>query len=1118
MLQKQTFSVQLVDGLDTKTDPKLVLPSRVIELVNGVYTKEGKVELRPGNVNLSKEVNNGEDLTEGLALANFKDEKLLFSNSKMYSFSDGISQWFEKGDINSAIVNHRSIFKNDYNQTGVDFACNQGISVYAWEENLNGRNGVRASIIDDTTGNVLLGDQQISATGSKPRVFPIGNYIFVFYRESSNLRYKRVPVFAPQFESATTIKADLNNTEPFFDVDDYEGDMIVAYHTTGNAVTLFYLTASGTVNPGTRPGEVTISERAQNCLSLYVSQADTTALVCVHNNTNGVRAFARSTVVFSFVLFAPTTLDSDTTNTYTNITSGPSEEKVGIFNSFRVFYEQQNSDKTRTLIKSNLIDVAGATGTTSVFLRSVGLASKAFLVGTKLFLNIVHESDLQSTFFTVDENGAFYGRYFPGTAGGLVSTRILSGVHLITSGCYGFATRRKNKIVTDNNTTTTLSGVNRTELDFDATNRFQSSELGENLHIIGGQLYDYDGVNLVEHGFHLYPEDITVEANNFSISVTQQGDGSNPEITAITSPPGKFITGGEYFNIWSALDATAYYVWFTVDGSGSDPAPGGKTAIGPVAALSTDTSSDVAEKVKTLIDANSDFGATVSNNVVTVTNAANGASTDAVNVDVGTGVTGTMENGTYQYAAIYKWTDNQGQIHRSAPSPAATVVISGASSDARVAILVETLRLTNKSNVVVDIFRTEDLGAIFYRRTSITSPLFSDPSVDRVVFLDTEPDANIRTSEILYTQGGIIGNEAPPSSSVLTVHRNRMWLKAEDKNVLWYSKKQVDREGVAFSPFFSKKIDPIGGDVTAIASLDSNLIIFKRSSIRIIGGEGPNAAGLNDSFTDDQEITSEVGCTNQRSIIKFDDGLMFQSDKGIYLLDRSLRTSYIGAAVETYNNETITSAVLIKGRNQIRFTTRTGRLLLFDTYFKRWSTFKNYTAEDAANFGNVYHFLKSNGELKQETPDAYMDNGSSIPMVIGTAWIKPSGVQGFQRVYWVSFIGEYLSSHQLICRVYYDYQNVVNETILWDPDNVINVNKYGEGGVYGAVTPYGGEADTTYQFRFKPKRQKCEAIRFELESSFPSGGGQGFSISDLTLVLGIKQGSYKMRAAKTLGS
>ena len=53
-------------------------------------------------------------------------------------------------------------------------------------------------------------------------------------------------------------------------------------------------------------------------------------------------------------------------------------------------------------------------------------------------------------------------------------------------------------------------------------------------------------------------------------------------------------------------------------------------------------------------------------------------------------------------------------------------------------------------------------------------------------------------------------------------------------------------------------------------------------------GEGPNLMGLQNDFTPTQLINADTGCVENNSIINIPEGLMFKSEKGMYLLNRSL--------------------------------------------------------------------------------------------------------------------------------------------------------------------------------------------------------------------------------------
>lgn len=109
------------------------------------------------------------------------------------------------------------------------------------------------------------------------------------------------------------------------------------------------------------------------------------------------------------------------------------------------------------------------------------------------------------------------------------------------------------------------------------------------------------------------------------------------EVTDITVLAASGISGGDYFNLYSATDATAYYVWYKIDAVGTDPAPPAKTGI-LVDIITGDTAASVATKTTTSINTNAgtDFTATAAGAIATITNDATGATTDASDSSGGT--------------------------------------------------------------------------------------------------------------------------------------------------------------------------------------------------------------------------------------------------------------------------------------------------------------------------------------------------------------------------------------------------------------------------------------------------------------------------------------------------
>lgn len=98
------------------------------------------------------------------------------------------------------------------------------------------------------------------------------------------------------------------------------------------------------------------------------------------------------------------------------------------------------------------------------------------------------------------------------------------------------------------------------------------------------------------------------------------------------------VLGGKYLYLNSANDQFKYYLWFNVGGSSTNPNISGRTGI--VVNLSAgDSAVEVAAKTAAALDVKSDFIATVSDTLVTVTRQQVGEVTQSVDVNSGVGIT-----------------------------------------------------------------------------------------------------------------------------------------------------------------------------------------------------------------------------------------------------------------------------------------------------------------------------------------------------------------------------------------------------------------------------------------------------------------------------------------------
>jgi len=488
---------------------------------------------------------------------------------------------------------------------------------------------------------------------------------------------------------------------------------------------------------------------------------------------------------------------------------------------------------------------------------------------------------------------------------------------------------------------------------------------------------------------------------------------------------------------------------------------------------------------------------------------------------------GSITAGTYYYQFTYEWTDNQGNLHRSAPS--IPVVLTTTGSTSTNTLNVPTLRLTYKTSpnpVRIVGYRWSVAQQVYYQFTSVTSPTLNDPTTDSVTVTDTLEDSAILGNAILYTTGGVIENIAAPASVASALFNNRLFLiDAEDRNLLWFSKQVIESTPVEMSDLLTLYVAPTTGaqgstgDMTALSAMDDKLIIFKKDAIYYITGSGPDNTGANSTFSDPVFITATVGCANPRSIVLMPNGLMFQSDKGIWLLGRDLSTAYIGDRVEQYNDYEVLSAVAIPATNQVRFILNNNVTLMYDYYFNEWSTHTNVSAISSTLYEGEHTYLNLNALIFQETPGMYTDGSVPVLMSLTTSWINIAGLQGFERFYFANLLGTYYTPFKLNVTLAYDYNPSATQAILVTPDNYGGT--WGSEAVWGSGGPWGGSEGNVFTARLFPTHQKCQSFQVTIQELYDSSlgvaPGQGLTLSGLALITGVKRGFRTQSAKKSFG-
>jgi hypothetical protein len=499
-----------------------------------------------------------------------------------------------------------------------------------------------------------------------------------------------------------------------------------------------------------------------------------------------------------------------------------------------------------------------------------------------------------------------------------------------------------------------------------------------------------------------------------------------------------------------------------------------------------------------------------------------------------------IEPGSRTYVATYEWTDNNGQIHRSCPSNVLSVNLAGGNYPSphenlevryKVTLSASSLHLTKKHDVRVAYYRTGAGGTQY----ALTGAVASDPEKSYVSFTDTMSDLELGTAEILYAQPGDAGeveNQMPGPVTSMVAHVNRLWaLDSINRNTVWFSKQCIPPAfgatgtPVEFSTAFTINADATSDPLVALGSEDDKLIMLKENVIYGMLGQGPSSANTNSDFSVPTLLTTACGCRNPRSVTVTDNGLLFQTRKGFWRLNRGMAAQYTGADAESYSRQTVLSGLTIPDSTQVRLVVapteeRPDSVVMFDYYVGQWGTFTGLAAVDAALWQGTYSWARSDGVIYVETPGEFTDDGVAITMRLVTSWHRMAGLEGFQCLWRMLLLGDYRSAHQLKVGFAYDNNPTPVQTAIIQappPPNWGSDSRWG-GGLPGDTAVWGGEFPE-YEWELLPERQFCEAIQLTIEDQPYPGSlpGESAAWSVLSFNYGVERGLNRRPARASAG-
>lgn len=445
--------------------------------------------------------------------------------------------------------------------------------------------------------------------------------------------------------------------------------------------------------------------------------------------------------------------------------------------------------------------------------------------------------------------------------------------------------------------------------------------------------------------------------------------------------------------------------------------------------------------------------------------------------------------GTYGYTAIWEKVDVFGNVWRSAPAVVKSVALS--SNQVLISFWVPPFFDTVLDEYKLIIYRTTANGGIYYE-------LRSTDAYDTNGFFtitDNASDASISSNPLLYTDGGILENVAPPAAKAFCVSKDRVFVVSSEDNNLFASKARVNGEGVNFNDAFQISVNGPRG-LECVGAMDEKVLAFGDTYTYLVYGSGPDELG-NGQF-EQQLIADDIGCIEPRSIMLGDAGLYFLSKKGLWLYGRDMASNPIGIPVDLYKSETIVGNANPPDRLLHLWYCASGTILVWDEYHKMWSRFVTSALKSGCVVDGKLVALISSGAVYRENSSSYLDASVGYACEINTGWMSLAGIQGFQKIRKISVLGEsQASDFNLTTSLRYDFIDIDVDTYV----------------VSNATVKTTGYA---YQWEIKPDVQKCESIKLKMSFTTSSFGA---AIVGLAVEAGQLPGvAARKQLAKRVGS
>lgn len=949
-------------GLDGKFESKIA-PSGVLSVADNVQairrTDGGAVRLDKRNgfteVTGGKSIDGGGSIAACSTGANYGDELILCDGASLYSRSDVLAKWVNKGKLrrvgvnvdtisgNESSLGDTALFSSSTLKPNTDIAYQGGYSCHvASSDGDDVLRPARVYVRDETTKQIVFSTTIQNSFRLKVIGLSSSFYVFSWLAATNKLQCRRIQVATPSTMSAAVdvatnvanqaaiygggvydVAADSSGTPRMWVAyGDSSSHLVILSWTTGNALGIGPSTYTG-INPNIAMGFLNQDFSGGNGYLAVATRV-----------TGGSPAYVHSVRLITF----STTTGIESANALLEAYSGGSDiqsdpaqltgyrSSGGVLNVYWSLYSKGSiSTVSAFVIEGRRVQVRGySAGSLFDVALSVGLASRVVKVGSKWYMLVAHHDGppvagnsgdvgnrtllIELTENTVGANGdiSFQGLIMGIDSGGVpCSYSCLPSIAQIDSNTQiASVAGVLNRASANASSDTRHHTVNAVTMDFAGTELGRPVVYNEVLHVPSAAHMTYDGRDVVEAGFFVDPV-----APNLTAVAAGEGNG---QLT-----PGKTYL---YCCTWLAFDAKGR-IWRSTPGQFSS------------VFLTDNVDPDLAE---------------------------NSVDVDAFNLRA------TNRDPKFNLADVV--------------------------------------------NTRIEVWRTEGDLEIFY----LDRVLDNDATQDFQTYSDKElGDEFLVDNEILYTTTEELDNQKVPAVKVLHPFQTRLFaLTGDSARSTWHTKEAAEGFGAEFSDEFRILLsDDSAGRPTTLGSVDTALVIFKRKRAFFTSGAGPDDKGAGNPFPAPQALQVDLGVINATGAVDVPAGIACETSVGRFTLTRAL--TFEPMEGPEGSSVTILGGVGVDSRSMTAFVT-TGGLLVRDWQLSQWFNWtkaaNGLAGVAIARWRNQLCVFQSDGTVLREIEGQYFDATSTA--INEAAEFTYTRLEN-ARIYQLRVVGEIMASTTL---------------------------------------------------------------------------------------------------------